>query len=192
MAVKRLLGTIGLLWGLAGILFILGFALYRLTPMAIEALDYPLSTLQWTWTVLVGNILFMAWSEGYKGFQRSFSPRVAARLRWLYRHPCPLLIGTAPLFGLGLIHAPPKRRVIFFALTATIIVLVILIRLLDQPWRGVLDAGVVVGLTWGTLSLLWFVVQAFRQSDFPYSPELPAESSRAYEHFCANAGKSLS
>lgn len=187
LAVRRTLGLAGLLWGLAGILFLLGGAIYRLAPYALDALTYPLTTLQWT--VLIGNILFMAWSEGYKGFQLSFSPRVAARLRWLYDHPCPLLVISAPLFSLGLIHAPPKRRVIFFALTTMIIILIVLIRLLEQPWRGVLDAGVVIGLIWGTTSLLWFVVLAFTRKDFNYSPELPEASSRAYENFCASAAR---
>lgn len=187
LVVRKTLGLLGLLWGLAGILFLLGGAVYRLSPVALEALTYELSSLQWA--VLIGNVLFMAWSEGYKGFQKSFSPRVAARLRWLYQHPCPLLVISAPLFSLGLVHAPPKRRVIFFALTAMIIGLIILIRLLDQPWRGVLDAGVVVGLTWGTISLLWFVVLAFTQQDYAYSPELPEASSKAYEAYCASATK---
>lgn len=190
MSVRKALGLIGLLWGLSGIMLLLGGAVYRLSPVALEAISYELSTLQWL--VLIANTLFMAYSEGYKGFQRSFSPRVAARLRWLYEHPCPVLIISAPLFCLGLVHAPPKRRVIFFALTTMIIVLIILIRLLDQPWRGVLDAGVVVGLSWGIASVLWFVTQAFTQQHFGYCPELPAASSKAYESFCANAGKSLS
>lgn len=187
MITRRTLGTIGLVWGLAGVLFLLVFALYRLTPMAIEAMGYPLSAIQWL--VLLGGVLFMAWSEGYKGFQRSFSPRVAARLLWLYRHPCPLLVFSAPFFCLGLVHAPPKRRVIFFVMTSMIIFLIILIRLLDQPWRGIIDAGVVVGLTWGVVSILWYVVLAFTRDNFGYSAELPAESSRAYEAFCAHASK---
>lgn len=187
MTTRRTLGTIGLFWGLAGVLLLLGYALVRLTPYAIEALDYELSLVQWV--ALVGGAIFMAWSEGYKGFQRSFSPRVAARLLWLYRHPCPLLVLSAPLFCLGLVHAPPKRRVIFLVMTTMIIGLVILIRLLDQPWRGVIDAGVVVGLTWGVVSVLWFVVLAFTRKEFTYSAELPSESSRAYENFCAHAGK---
>lgn len=184
---RTFLSVTGFLWGLSGILFFLGFALYRLTPLAVDALSYKLTLGQWL--VLIGNCLFMAWSEGYKGFQKSFSPRVAARLLWLCRHPCPLLVGSAPLFCLGLIHAPPKRKLTFIILTTTIVGLIILIRLLDQPWRGVLDAGVVVGLSWGTLSLLWFVLLAFTRSDYAYSPELPRESSQAYERYCANTSE---
>jgi len=35
-----------------------------------------------------------------------------------------------------------------FAGTAAIVVLVLLVHRLEQPWRGIVDAGVVTGLTW--------------------------------------------
>ena len=53
--------------------------------------------------------------------------------------------------------------------------LILLVGLLEQPWRGIVDAGVVVGLTWGLVSLLIFSVLAFAQADFGYSPEVPDE-----------------
>ena len=41
-------------------------------------------------------------------------------------------------------------------LTAAIVLLVVLVRQLPMPWRGFVDAGVVVALTWGTLAILVF------------------------------------
>lgn len=188
MFTRRTLGVIGLVWGLAGVMFLLGGAVMRLAPLAMEVTNYHLTAIQWL--ALVANIVFMAWSEGYKGFQRAFSPRVAARLHWLFKHPCPLLVISAPLFCLGLIHSTTKRRLVFLFVTAMVITLIVLVRMLDQPWRGVIDVGVVVGLTWGIVSLLWYVVLAFVSKEFNHSPELPAETSRAYESYCAHAGKS--
>jgi len=38
-----------------------------------------------------------------------------------------------------------------------IIGFVIIVKSLPQPWRGILDAGVVVGLTMGCFSILYFI-----------------------------------
>jgi len=35
------------------------------------------------------------------------------------------------------------------------------------------DAGVVVGLSWGLVSFLWNVRLAFRDKTYPTSPEVP-------------------
>jgi DMSO/TMAO reductase YedYZ heme-binding membrane subunit len=53
------------------------------------------------------------------------------------------------------------------------VILVLLVRLIQQPWRGIIDLGVVVGLAWGLISLLVFSVLAFTSKVFPYSPEVP-------------------
>ena len=66
----------------------------------------------------------------------------------------------APLFCMGFIHATRTRKVIAFSLTLMIICFIILVRLLPQPWRGIVDAGVVVGLAIGILSLLYFMIVA--------------------------------
>ncbi len=61
---------------------------------------------------------------------------------------------------------------ISYSLTLGIIVLILLVRLLPQPWRGILDAGVIVGLVWGFVALLIFAVQGLRSRDYDYSPEV--------------------
>jgi hypothetical protein len=53
-----------------------------------------------------------------------------------------------------------------------IIILVLVVRLLSPPWRGIVDLGVVIGLTWGFISLLIFNLLAFTEK-FQYSPEVP-------------------
>jgi hypothetical protein len=67
----------------------------------------------------------------------------------------------APFFCIGYFGAPRARRVASFALSAGILVLVVLVRRLDQPWRGIIDAGVVVGLAWGLAALWVFTAKAF-------------------------------
>lgn len=164
-------GKLGAIWGFLGAFALISFAVWRLTPYTLEIFSYPLTTLQWL--ALVANIVFMAYSEGYKGFQHAFAPRVAARTLFLSENPTLLRVLLAPLFVIGYFHATRKRLIVSYLLTTMIIILVILTRMVDQPWRGIIDAGVVTGLVWGLCSMLYFVFMAFGESQFPYSPELP-------------------
>jgi|GEM_PF-6954693 len=38
---NKYLGTIGAIWGFAGAFALIGYAVWRLTPLALNALDYP-------------------------------------------------------------------------------------------------------------------------------------------------------
>jgi len=163
-------GWVGALWGVLGVSFLLGFAIWRLAPLAWTALQMDLSILQWI--ALVVWVLFMGVAEGYRGFQKAFSPRVAARCRHLRDHPTVLRVLTAPIFAMAFYAAPRKRRIAAFALTFGVILLVILVHQLDQPWRGIIDAGVVLGLFWGWISLVIFWFQAMTQDTFFASPEV--------------------
>lgn len=164
-------GSVAALWGLGGVLLLLGSAVYRLTPVAWSALTMPL---RWHhWVALAANILFMAYSEGYRAFQLGFSPRVAARARYLRDHPKFLHVLFAPLFCMGFFHATRRRQVTSVSVTLGIIALIALVRLAPQPWRGIIDAGVVVGLAWGMVALLLFGVRALGSADFEYLPEVP-------------------
>ncbi|MCP4489085.1 MAG: hypothetical protein GY820_17495 [Gammaproteobacteria bacterium] len=169
----QLIGNIGALWGVAGVCLLLSFAVYRLAYVAIDAFSFPL---QWHhWLVFFGNIIFMAHSEGYKGFQKGFSPRVAARARYLKYNPRPLHLLAAPLFCMGYFFTTRRRLIIAYTLTLGIVILVIVFHQLSQPWRGILDAGVVVGLSWGIASLIWYSIQALGSVEFEASAEIPGE-----------------
>lgn len=158
-------------WGLTGVFFLIGFAVYRLTPRALEAIGMGLST--WQWMVLAVWTLFMGVAEGYRGFQKRFSPRTAARARYLRDQPSPLRAVFAPLFCMGYFHARRRVQISSIGLTVGIIILIVAVSFCSQPWRGIIDFGVVVGLTWGMLSLASFAWKAFTASDFKYSPETP-------------------
>jgi ascorbate-specific PTS system EIIC-type component UlaA len=168
---SSLLGTIGAIWGLAGVLLLLASAALRLGSMALDAFSYHF--LWHHWTSLAVIVLGMAYVEGYKGFQKAFSPRTAARARYLRQNPRIVHVALAPFFCMGYFFATRRRQITSIALTSGIIVLIILIRFVAQPWRGIIDAGVVVGLTWGIVSLLVYSVQALLQDDYFCSPEVP-------------------
>src|SRR5690606_2841474 len=99
------------------------------------------------------------YAEGYRGFQMRFSPRVVARALHLARNPRPLHVVLAPLFCMSFFHATPRGRGAAWGVTLGVLAAILLIRYLPQPWRGIIDAGVVVGLAWGAWSL---VVSAIR------------------------------
>ena len=163
--------NLGAWWGLAGVALLLGSAVYRLTPMAIRAFSFEF---RWYHTITLALVVFfMAYVEGYRAFQQGFSPRVAARARYLQHQGRLSHAILAPLFCMGFFHTTRRRQITSISVTAGIIVLVLLVRLLDQPWRGIVDAGVVVGLVWGLASLVLFGIQALSSKPFPYSPEVP-------------------
>ncbi len=159
------------LWGFLGVTILLGFAIWRLTPRAFEAFDHEWTLLHWIGFSLW--LVFMAVGEGYRGFQKRFSPRTAARIRFLRDHPTPLRTTLAPLFCMGYFHARKRTRITAIALTLGIVLLVLLVSLCPQPWRGIIDVGVVVGLAWGWISFAVFTFQALTKFEFPHSPETP-------------------
>ena len=168
----RIWGWAGAVWGLVGVLALLGFAVYRLTAVTFEAFDYPFD---WRhWSLLVVNTAFMAHTEGYRGFQKSYSPRVVARAKYLLETPSLFTVVLAPVFCMGYFHTTRRRLIATYVLTVAIIGLIVVFQHLSQPWRGVLDAGVVVGLTWGMVSIVAFGFRAFVVRTFDCLPELPS------------------
>ena len=150
-------------WGIAGVLLLLLFAVYRLAPMALELTERELTAGQWL--ALGFSIIYMAYAEGYKGFHKAFAPRVVVRALYLRSHPEPLHVIFAPLFCMGFIHATRRRQLVQIGVTLAIICFIFLARTLSQPWKGILDAGVVVGLSLGILSIGYFLILAKRNPD---------------------------
>ena len=164
-------GRVSAIWGMAGVIALLAFAVYRLSRISFASFGYEYAW--WHWAVLVVNSSFMAHGEGYRGFQKSFAPRAVARARYLLRATTPWRTVLAPLFCMGYFHTTRRRLISAYALTIMIVTLIIVFQRLDQPLRGALDFGVVVGLTWGLASIAWFIVQACTTPGFHHSPELP-------------------
>jgi len=142
-------------WGILGALGLLGSAIWRLAPLAVE----PWSEGQlavWQMAVCGIWVVFNAYAEGYKGFQKGYSPRVVGRAFHLSTHPRWYLVLLAPIYAMGLICATRKRLIIGWCLVVLILIVVFLVKLIPQPWRGIIDAGVVVGLAWGILTTLYY------------------------------------
>ncbi|MEM7699490.1 MAG: hypothetical protein AAF236_13920 [Verrucomicrobiota bacterium] len=168
------MGHLGAIWGFFGVTALLVSPIFRLAPYGWEALTFGLSW--WQWGLLAVWVVFMLVTEGYRGFQQKFSPRTAARIRFLRDNPSGLRVLLAPIFCMGFFYAERRTKIVAYALTIFIILFVLLIKLLPQPWRGIIDVGVVLGLTYGTVSFLVFSVMALTKPEFEHSPEVPRQT----------------
>jgi hypothetical protein len=74
---------------------------------------------------------------------------------------------------MGYFHATRRTKIVAYSLSFGILILVILVHRLDQPWRGIIDAGVVLGLGWGVVSLAVSVYRALTRGTYEPSPEVP-------------------
>mmetsp|Transcript_20664 Transcript_20664/g.26664 ORF Transcript_20664/g.26664 Transcript_20664/m.26664 type:complete len:276 (-) Transcript_20664:43-870(-) len=152
-------------WGTSGVLYILAKAIKRVLPIALEPFKagaVPLS--QFELGAYIVTCLWFAYVEGYKGFQQKFSPLVVKRSFTLI----PGQNGTkwwhfliAPFYSMGLVHATKKRTIISWSVTIGVTLIVAAVKRLPYPWRNIVDAGVVAGLTWGSLSILLFYLKSW-------------------------------
>ena len=146
-------------------------AIYRLLPRTFEAFELDLTMVQWVFLVVFA--IFMLVAEGYRGFQKRFSPRTAARLRYLKDNPGLLHVLLAPLFCMVFFYAKRRTIIAVVSLTIGIFLLVVLLRYAPQPWRGLVDFGVILGLSYGILTLTIYSLRALISDDFDYLPEVP-------------------
>lgn len=155
-------------WGVVGVLLLFCQAMYRLGTRALEAIEMHL-TPQQTW-VLVAWTLFNLYAEGYRAFQKRFSPRVVVRAHHLGHNPAPLHVLLAPFFCMGLLHSARREKVTAWATTLMILCFILLLRHVPQPWRGIIDAGVVAALAWGSITILVLHVRALVTAQLPEFP----------------------
>lgn len=157
-------------WAIAGVSLLLGSAIYRLAAH-VEPLFYHTFSISEV-LAMTFWIVFMAYSEGYRGFQRNFSPRVAARIRHLRHHGKGMQMLLAPFFCLGYFGTTRRRQITVVVLTAGLVLLILLMKNVPQPVRGIVDIGVIVGLGWGLLSFYYYTFLALTQGTFHFSAEL--------------------
>ncbi|CAM9618456.1 unnamed protein product [Choristocarpus tenellus] len=127
------------------------------------------------WAIYASFAVFMAYAEGFKGFQKKFSPLVVKRALTLDRSPSPgpvklLLAGP---YSMGLFHASRKRRIVSWAVTTSVFSLVQVVKRLPYPWRSIVDVGVVVGLSYGMLSIAAIWVKSLLGTAPEVDPAMP-------------------
>ncbi len=166
-------------WGVGGVLLLLGQAIWRLGARALEAMTQPLSTMQIA--ALVAWSLFSLYGEGYRAFQLRFSPRVVARALVLARSATAFQALLAPAFCMSLFHATRRGQAVAWSTVVMVICLVLVVSRLPQPWRGIIDGGVVLALAWGAAAIVVFFFRAVASGTPPeVDPALPPASTPAH------------
>lgn len=108
---------------------------------------------QWIGYVVIALSIFLV--EGLGAFQRGFSPMLVRRTRELTAASRWYEIVLGPAFIAGLFAATPRRLFKSWLLMAILIPgLALTVPHMPQPWRASVDAGVALGLGWGTAVIL--------------------------------------
>jgi len=180
---RKLANTVASLWAAGGFIMILGKSIKRILPIALEPFNgaaASLSTLQLA--SYVGMCLWFAYVEGYKGFQLKFSPLVVARAQTLkpFEKGSPIIHTIlGPFYAMGLFHATKKRKIVSWSVSIGVGFIVAAVKKLPYPWRNIIDAGVIVGLTWGSVSIVAEWVKAVIMGrEIKIDPALPGSESR--------------
>lgn len=161
-------------WGIGGVMLLLSQAILRLGGRALGVFGAPLTAIEGL--VLVAWTGFMLYTEAWRGFHHAFSPRVVARAGGLLDRPARLW-WLAPVVAMGLLHATPRRRWVSRILLVAIVGMVLVVRTFPEPWRGIVDFGVVTGLAAGVVSIVWYAARALQGESLPVPMEFPEEAS---------------
>ncbi|MET0389336.1 MAG: hypothetical protein ABW321_25405 [Polyangiales bacterium] len=144
----------GSAWAVGALAVLFLEAIVRLGGRGLTTLASGLSALEAA--AMTALTLLFAYGEGYRALHRHFVPNVLARLA---RLPPPGQLSftrwlLAPFYALGLAHVdgPSLRR--GWASVAAIVLAIVVVRALPEPWRGIVDASVAVALSIGLLSLV--------------------------------------
>ena len=140
------------IYSIGGVIAIFSSAIYRLYPHVRESMSYEYSTLNWI--VLTAYLIVMIVGKGYFALHRGFVPRVIDRSELLIENGNLIDKLLAPLYCMGFFKAPRKRIIISYVMIFFIVSFIVSASKISQPWRGIIDLGVVVGLSLGILSLL--------------------------------------
>jgi len=165
---SKLIATFGVL----SVSLLLLRAIVRLTEQALVPITEHMLTPTLV-AVYVAWVVFQGYTEGYRGFQLRFCPRVVARAVHLGRNPRLLHVLLAGPFCLTLFHAPPRKLMARYIFLAALITLILVVRQLPQPYLGIIDGGVVLGLVWGVAALWWLHVRYLLGYGSPEPTDLP-------------------
>uniref|UniRef100_A0A7R9WR65 Uncharacterized protein n=1 Tax=Craspedostauros australis TaxID=1486917 RepID=A0A7R9WR65_9STRA len=164
----KFIGAIGSLWGTTGVVYILAKAIKRVLPIALEPFTSSAMVLTpFQWSAYALTAAFFAYYEGYKGFQTKFSPLVVKRSLSLVARPDTNIVMKllqfvlAPLYSMGLFQATKKRAIVSWCVSIGVAGIVAMVKRLSQPWRAIVDGGVVIGLSWGALSIMIIYLHAW-------------------------------
>ena len=165
-------------WGVLGVVGIIGNALRRVIPIALQPFKQnDLTPIQLATYVVWGA--YMLYVEGYKAFQLKFSPLVVRRAFTLADNPGVFNWLLAGPYSMGLFGATKKRLIVSWSISIGVFGIVSVVKRLGYPWRSIIDGGVVLGLSYGTASICVQFIQALFGKLPDIDPCLPEKSKKA-------------
>eukprot|EP00931_Biecheleriopsis_adriatica_P011067 TRINITY_DN112145_c0_g1_i1.p1 TRINITY_DN112145_c0_g1~~TRINITY_DN112145_c0_g1_i1.p1 ORF type:complete len:182 (+),score=21.12 TRINITY_DN112145_c0_g1_i1:38-583(+) len=171
---RKARATAGSVWAVLGVILFLFNGVRRVVPAALQPFSRGLGA--FGWASYVASVLFFAYAEGYRGFQQRFSPLVVRRALLLDGTQPVLRQVLAPAYAMAFFHAKCRRKVASWILICGIFFIVAVVKRLPYPYRAILDAGVVTGLSWGMCATGLLFVRSLRTGRAPdVDPCLPEE-----------------
>ena len=138
---------------MTGVAAIFVEAIVQLARRGVATLNDGLGPLEWLAFVLL--LVAFVYGEGWRALARRWVPAVLARTRQLgVGSPLPYRL-LAPLYAMSLIGASARILARAWLGVALIVLAVIVVRALPEPWRGIVDAAVAAALLVG----LWAIVR---------------------------------
>ena len=162
--------TVLALWGVLQVLSILLNAIKRLRERALLPIHKrDLTATQWC--LYFTSIILMMYKEGYEAFQLKWAPLVVKRAFMLGSSPeHPLTVANVLLAGpyaMGLFGATRNRMIVSWSVTIGVTALVRVVKKMPYPYRNIVDAGVVFGLSYGSMALLYTFVDTLKSGVLP-------------------------
>jgi hypothetical protein len=148
-------------WAVIGVAGLLIEAIVRLAQIALPTLRAGLSAGEWVALAVLASVL--AYFECWRGFIRSFNPRVVARAFALARAARPLYVVLAPLHAMSLFGDSRDRVRRAWFLVFFIAAMVVAARRLPPVWRAIVDVSVALSLTGGLVALCVMWLGALRR-----------------------------
>lgn len=153
-------GAVSAAWALSGVGLLFLFAVYRLGSRGLATVQGGLTPGHWLSLVLLTAAFVYA--EGARALQRRWVPRLVERAARLRHEDVLVHRILAPLYGMSLVGAPPRRVLRAWSLTGAIVVAVFVVRSFPEPWRGITDLAVASALLWGLGAIVAKAPAAFR------------------------------
>lgn len=142
-------------WAVLGVALLLVESGLRLARFALPRVLDGLTPGEWFALALTAGAI--GYFEGYRGFSRSFAPRVVARAFDLSRAPTPPRVALAPLYAMSLVGDTRGALLRAWGLLIAIVLMIVGVRHLPHTWRCIVDLSVALSMSWGVLVLgtLW-------------------------------------
>lgn len=166
----EIMTTLLAMWCVFQVFYILYNAIRRLVDRALLPLKEQDLT-AWQWLLYAASIGTMGYKEGYEAFYLKWAPLVVKRAFMLgstAKYPVNFWnVVLAGPYAMGMFSATRNRMIVSWGVTIGVTTLVQIVKKMSYPYRNIVDAGVVCGLSGGCCALLWTFYQTWSTGVLP-------------------------